>query len=629
MCGHGAIDHGTIHRMAADLWGVGDGYHDGRGQWHDAPYESRAALRRAFGADLAGAPADPLDDVVRVALVGSNTRAGFTGELVAEDGGTERVREDFNLGSLPPGYYTWKDRLVIVAPARCPTPEGRLWGWAVQLYALWSGRSTGIGDLGDLATFGAWATSTGADVLLISPLHAPAPSPSQVDSPYYPSSRVFRNPLHLRAGPAIAPGSRIDRNAVWAVKRAALWAQWELVGGRRDTGFERYRAQQGQPLSDFATHCALVETLGEQHGPDWRRWPEAFRRPDAHGVASFRAEQAARHDLIGFFSWLQYRLDEQIAEAAQQIGLIADFAVGVDRSGADAWVWQDRYCLELSVGAPPDVFNAGGQDWGLPPYDPWKLRAGHYDALRSSLRSAFRHARGVRIDHVMGMFRLWLVEIGGAPTTGCYAYLPFAEYMAVVAVEAHRSAAFVVGEDLGTVEPYVRDELARRQILSYRVLQFEDGGADLPALALAAATTHDLPTLAGLWTGGDAEAQRRVGIAVSGESLAATQQSREALAKRCAVAIDASASTVIDEVHRTLGALDCLIVTATLDDALGVLERPNLPGTIDEWPNWRIPLPRPVEDLITDPGVNRTARLLREARPRLDQHAPVTSAKVR
>ena len=201
--------------------------------------------------------------------------------------------------------------------------------------------------------------------------------------------------------------------------------------------------------------------------------------------------------------------------------------------------------------------------------------------------------------------------------------------MAVVAVEAHRSAAFVVGEDLGTVEPYVRDELARRQILSYRVLQFEDAGAHLPALALAAATTHDLPTLAGLWTGEDAEAQSRAGIAVSGESLAASQQSREALAKLCRIAADASVSAVIDDVHRTLGALDCLIVTATLDDALGVLERPNLPGTIDEWPNWRIPLPLPVENLITDPGVNRTARLLREARPRLEQHAPVTSAKVR
>ena len=594
--------------MGADAWGVADGYMDGSGQWRLAPEHARSAIRAAYGADRPHAPGDPLDDAVRVVLHGERALAGADGDLTAEDGGVEAVHSNQDLGQLPVGIYHLARGLLLVAPPTCPTPSGHQWGWAVQVYALWSRRSGGIGDLRDLAAFGTWAASPaggGAGMVLCSPFHAPAPSRKQQPSPYFPSSRVFRNPLHLGVGPSVRPIRPLDRDAVWRVKRGALWAAWSAADHTRDPAFERFRAEQGDALVDFGTHCALVEHFeGSGRGSDWRAWPDAFRHPHSVDVRRF----ASGHpDLVGFFAWIQFRIDQQLAEAASAIGLITDLAVGVDRSGADAWIWQDRYCLDLSVGAPPDVFNAAGQDWGLPPYDPWRLRLARYDAFRRTVRAATRHARGIRIDHVMGLFRLWLIAAGERPTAGCYAYLPFHEYLAIVAIEAHRTGAFVVGEDLGTVEPYVRDELARRQILSYKLLPFEPGPVEaLPALALAASTTHDLPTLAGAWTGSDAETQRALGRPIDEDDVATF---RRELAARACVTEDVPTEVLIDGVHRQLAGSPCAIVTATLEDALGLSERPNVPGTIDEWPNWRIPLPLPLEEVVLDAGIGRTQAL--------------------
>ena len=611
----------SLATMGADLWGVSDGYVDSGNVWHETAPDVRNRVRASLGAD----DGNPLDDAVRVVRPGDP----LAGLLRLEDG-TELLVDGFAPPDLPDGYHTLvtpgdnKASLVLAPPPSCFFPEGvRTWGFAVQLYAMRSRASWGIGDLADLADLARWSTGRyAAGLTMVSPLHAAAPTLPQQPSPYFPSSRVFRNPIYLRIervpgygdvaediadladrARELNVGRRIDRDGVWLAKREALrriWAHWRLRG---DPAFDAYVVSHGRPLQRFATYCAIAEA----HGSDWRAWPSVWRDADGPAIAAVAAE---RSDRVRFHAWLQWLLDGQLRDAAQAGPIVTDLAVGVDRAGADAWIWQDRYCLDMAVGAPPDTFNTRGQDWGLPPYHPWRLRSGGYDAFIATVRSAFRHAAGVRIDHVMGLFRLWCIPEGCAPTDGCYVYLPFAEYLAIVAIESARAGAFVIGEDLGTVEPYVREELQSQRILSYRLLQFEDGpAAKLPALAVAAVTTHDLPTIAGLWTGADLAAQTTIALHPNVDATAST---RSILGARAGVSDDASVAAVVEGVHRDLATAACAIVTATLDDALGVVERPNMPGTIDEWPNWRIALPEPLELILSDPRVEAVAVTLRD-----------------
>jgi 4-alpha-glucanotransferase len=286
-----------------------------------------------------------------------------------------------------------------------------------------------------------------------------------------------------------------------------------------------------------------------------------------------------------------------------------DLPIGVDPDGADAWAWQDALATGASVGAPPDRYVRRGQDWGLPPFVPHRLRALAYQPFVETIRAALRHAGGLRIDHVMGLFRLFWIPAGAAPADGGYVRYPADDLLAIVALESHRAGAFVVGEDLGTVEVGVRERLADHGILSYRVMWFEDRPtAEYPELAMAAVTTHDLPTVAGLWTGADIFEQRALGLEPNEAALAATR-------KRLAAATGVGAEPTIDDVvaatHELLGAAPSLLVTATLDDALGVVERPNVPGTTSERPNWSLALPVPLEQLETTPLAARIARALR------------------
>jgi 4-alpha-glucanotransferase len=280
--------------------------------------------------------------------------------------------------------------------------------------------------------------------------------------------------------------------------------------------------------------------------------------------------------------------------------LVHDLAIGVDAGGADAWLWQDSFALGVRAGAPPDQFNTLGQDWGLPPFDPWRLRAAGYEPFIQTVRAGFRHAGGLRFDHVMGLFRLFWIPEGGDPADGTYVRYPWSDLLDILALESYRAGAYVVGEDLGTVEDFVRGELQQRDLLSYRLLWFEPEPPDRgtwPRQALAAITTHDLPTVAGLWSGADLAAQYAVGAAPNEKAIS---QIRSKVAGWLAAADDTPVADVIERAYRLLGRAPCAVVTATLEDALAVQERPNMPGTTDQWPNWCIALPEPLEAIESD-----------------------------
>ena len=323
-------------------------------------------------------------------------------------------------------------------------------------------------------------------------------------------------------------------------------------------------------------------------------------------MASFAADRA---DRVAFWAWVQFLVDDQLRRAEEPLALLTDLAVGVDPDGADAWCLQDLLAHGVRVGAPPDEYNRAGQDWGLPPFVPHALRRVAYEPLASLWRAAMGHGGGLRIDHVMGLFRLYWLPPGGGPTDGAYVRYPADDLLAVLAIESVRSGAVVVGEDLGTVEEGVRDRLHAAGLLSYRLVWFEETAPEhYPAQALGAVTTHDLPTIAGVWSGDDAADQRAAGVE---PDEAALGRLRNKLVALSGLDGDAPVEEVIVTVHQRLSAAPCALVAATLEDALALRRRPNLPGTTDERPNWSLGLPMPLEEVLDDPLVARVASALR------------------
>ena len=574
----------------ADAWGLAPGYHDIAGEWRTPTPETEAALLAAMGA----AGEEP--DVSAAPLV---VRAGHQApvpepELVTEDGAVVELD-----GRLPPelplGYHRLRDdrreRRLIVSPGSCRLPEQlRGFGFAVQLYSLYSAASAGIGDLADLRVLADWAgADLGAAFLLVNPLHAPLPGLPQEPSPYYPSSRRFLNPLYLRLDWLPDAERRrlnaeplVDRDRVHDLKLPALESRWEAVRGRVEKELREFRA--GRPgLREYAVFCALAEI----HGRPWREWPQELRHPASPAVARFARSQAAR---VHFHEWLQLVLDRQLQEAGgAPAGLVNDVAVGVNPDGADAWAWQDQLAAGVSVGAPPDPFNQEGQDWGLPPFDPWRLRAAGYEPFVQTLRAAFRHAAGIRVDHVMGLFRLYWIPAGGGPAAGAYVHYPAGDLLDILSLESVRAGAYVVGEDLGTVQDEVREELRGRCVLSYKLYWFERSDpARYPEQALAALTTHDLPTLAGVWSGRDPLPEVR-------ERLAGLPDARR---------------DVLLAAYAALAQAPCRLLAATLEDVTGMEERPNLPGTTGEHPNWSLRLPLALEQLMADSRPHAVAAIL-------------------
>jgi len=309
------------------------------------------------------------------------------------------------------------------------------------------------------------------------------------------------------------------------------------------------------------------------------------------------ARAAAEHaDRVGFHAWVQWCFDRQLADASASIMRIADMPVGVDPGGFDAWDWQAQLAMDVSIGAPPDRFNAAGQDWGLPPFVPHRLRKAAYRPFIETIHAQLRHAGGLRIDHVLGLFRLWWVPAGMDPSRGAYVRSQTDELLEIVALESHRAGAVVIGEDLGTVSSGVRNELRLRRLLSTRLALFERvSPARYPAQSFAGVTTHDLPTVAGIWGGADLDGQRAVGLDPDPDALALL---RSRLARAAGIGTDASLADVVVPLHERIAASPPMLVAATLEDALRVEERPNIPGTVaPARQNWSLALPVPIEEL--------------------------------
>jgi len=534
--------------------------------------------------------------------------------------------------ALPPdfpfGYHTLLQRdsgarPLVVAPQRCHAPPERDWGWSVQLYALRSRRSWGMGDLGDLRALGAWAARNGAGMLLVNPLHAVAPLTPQEPSPYYASSRVFRNPLYIDVEDVFGAGGdarvaslaaqarrlngarSIDRDRVLALKMAALERLWDVFVSRGNTrAFDAHVQREGELARLFAAHCVITE----QQRASWPRWPARLRAPARPAVRRIAAERRGR---VGFHLWLQWILDEQLARAARATPLVGDLAVGFAPDGFDAWCWQDVIARDAHIGAPPDEFAPSGQDWGLAPFHPARLRGVAYEPLATTLRRAMRHHAGIRIDHVMGLFRLWWIAIGSRRRRAYVRYRAN-EMLDVLALESERAGCFVIGEDLGTVEPGVRVEMRRRRALSYRVAWFESRPPErYPRLSVAALSTHDLPTVAGMWSGADARDQRRWRREVNAVGEA---RSRARLQRLADATPSADVETVVERAYAALGRAPSAVRIASLDDAALSARRPNLPGA-SRRDNWCVPLPRTLEQLRRDPAPQRIAAAFRAAVP--------------
>ncbi len=596
-----------------DEWGIDATWLDALDEEHEVAQTTIERLR-----EVIGTPPPDLEERAPIVARPGDALEVDEAEVVCEDGEVRSIDGELP-ADFPLGYH-WltspdgRRRRLIVSPGRCWLPEGyRAWGWAVQLYATRSRSSWGIGDLGDLHAVRQMAADQGAGFLLINPLHAVAPTAGQEASPYLPATRRFRNPIYLRVdevpgadrvdleqdvGRALSDGPLIDRDAIWARKREVLMRIFFAHGGGE--AFVRWREEQGQTLQDWATWAAIAE----EHGGDWHTWPEELRRPEGPAVAAYVERHGA---VVAFHAWLQWALELQFTAATDGMTVIQDLPIGVAGGGADAWTWQEVLAEGVSVGAPPDAFNSKGQDWGSPPLVPWRLRDADYEPFVQSIRTTIAGAGGLRIDHVMGLFRLWWVPSDGSAADGAYVRYPAEDLLNIVALESSRAQALVVGEDLGTVEDGVREAMAEHGVLSYRLLWFEDDDpAEWPAASMAAVTTHDLPTVAGLWTGADVAEQREQGTGTEEE----LERGRTSLlAHLPGLNEDSAADEAVERAHELLARAPSTLLAATLDDAVGEVRRPNMPGA-DERPNWSLPLPVLVEDLAAHPLLQRVARTL-------------------
>jgi 4-alpha-glucanotransferase len=550
---------------------------------------------------------------------------------------------------------------LIVAPAWLGMParlgQRKVWGLSTQLYSVRSARSWGVGDLTDLSELAAWAAAEhGAGFVLVNPLHAAEPVPPMQPSPYLPATRRFANPLYLRveripeyaylppatqeqvhklAEGARQTGERVERDSSWTAKRAALQLVYAagLTPGRA-ISYRAFCRREGAAVDDFAVWCALSAA----HGADWHDWPEQLRHPRSPAVAEFAAANAAPVD---FYRWLQWLLDEQLSDAqstarrtGMELGIVHDLAVGVSPVGADSWAWQDEMARHITVGAPPDPYAQTGQDWLQPPWRPDRLAELGYAPFRDLIRSALRHSAGLRVDHIIGLFRLWWIPQGAAPSAGTYVRYDHDAFVGILMLEAERAGAVVIGEDLGTVEPWVRAYLRERGVLGTSILWFEfdwdgAGGPLEPErwreYCLASVTTHDLPPTAGYLVGDHVRLRHELGLLTRSltEELAADQSEQVAwlgLLRARGLLSDGGGGGGEEEtviaLHRALNSTPSRMRCLALTDAVGERRTQNQPGTLDEYPNWRVPLGGPdgqsllLEDVFSSARAARLAETL-------------------
>lgn len=588
-------------------------------------------------------------------------------DAVTDDGATFGVRqiEDFTepryidgnlLGQasfavpegMPLGYHKLKARVehngkvaqaqatLIVTPTRLDVSDklaGRAWGMMAQLYSTRSRESWGIGDTADLAEMGSLFGDQGADFLLVNPLHAAEPVEPMTPSPYLPVTRRFFNPIYIRpedirevaymSGPQRSlvtwaaenvkkmslENHIIDRDSAWKAKREAL--EVIFAAGRshmRQRDFERFREMEGEGLEDFALWCALVEKYGNN-------LPQHLQNVDSPYVAR---ERRALQERIDFWAWLQWVMDEQLKRAQEEarmagmrIGISHDLAVGVHPCGADVWMLPDAFAQGIGVGAPPDMYNQQGQNWSQPPWRPDTLEEMDYAPLRDMARTVMRHAGLLRVDHIMGLFRLWWIPDGMSPVEGTYVRYNHEAMVGVLLLEAHLAGVVVVGEDLGTVEPWVREYLSERGIFGTSVFWFEKDHAGWPKQpddyrtdVLVSVDTHDLPPAAGYIAGEHVDLRESLGLLVQPVEQMREEANEERrrveyrLREHSLIEKDASEREIVEALHRYVVRTRSPMIQVSLVNAVGERRAQNQPGTDQEYPNWRIPLADGTEQVV-------------------------------
>nr|WP_298117788.1 4-alpha-glucanotransferase [uncultured Pseudomonas sp.] len=551
---------------------------------------------------------------------------------------------------------------LAVAPPTCQsvaelTGRRYTWGLTAQLYSLRRPGDGGLGDSKALEILARSAAQQGADALAISPTHAMFAANRDIYSPYSPSSRLLFNVLY--AAPASILGeqavgvalkacalehewgrleglSLIDWPAVASARQAllrALYAQFGDSTPQLTEDFQRFRREGGEVLQQHCRFEALhAHMLANGHPGDWRNWPEQYRNPAHAAVQDFAVQRRSEVDYHAFCQWLigrcLARAQNTAYAAGMKIGLIADLAVGADGAGSQAWARQDEFLHTLNIGAPPDILNRSGQDWGLSAFSPEGLQRNGYRAFIEMLQANLAHAGGLRIDHIMGLKRLWVFPRGSDSRAGAYLNYPFTELLRLICLESWRSRALIVGEDLGTVPEGLREDLAQRHILGMRVLQFEqrDGRfiapEDWPDDALATTTTHDLPSMCGWLSGRDIQWRQAAGHE-SGEQSRIDRQQRERDKAALHEALCASGQLPGGEHDPRLQLDACIgfiastpapLVLLPLEDALGQEEQANLPGPGDKHPNWRRRWALPVDSMLDTPAAARRLKRLRQTR---------------
>lgn len=566
---------------------------------------------------------------------------------------------------------------LIVAPEQTYLPDclaagQRLWGFNLPLYALKSAHNWGIGDFRDLRAVLDWAASLGAAFVGVNPLHAPPAVPEADPSPYAPTSRLFYNFLYLdlegvpelelspearnlmasrefqETRAALRQGPMVPYDRVFHLKRQVLKLLFqafqehhglpEAPGTPRGEEFADFLKEKGESLQRFGAFCALTEQFQER---DWRRWPKEYQYPGSAALAEVAREQRPEILLYQYGQWLATSQVREVAETARRQGLpftlYQDLALGADGGGFDAWAYPDLYAREVAIGAPPDAFSPKGQNWGIPPIIPQALRESGYQLFIDTIRANGPERGMLRLDHVMGLFRLLWIPAGSEPAAGTYVHYPARELLAILALESVRRRLLIIGEDLGTVSPRVRRELGRRGVFSYRVFYFEREAEgrflapeDYPAQAVAAVTTHDLPTLAGFWQGRDLAFKRAANLYPE-ERLAEEDADQrrwdrlklvEALKSRSLLVgaeppVDPAAPCppeVREGVLEYLAQSPAALLEVRLEEVFGLTEQQNFPGTLEEHPNWRCRLSPAIEEMAWDPEPVKVAERLNKHR---------------
>ncbi len=662
----------SLHALA-EAGGLALRWKDVHGQWHDVGDDTVRLVLASLGLPAANASdvADSLRSLQHPARLPPLVTGDAGGtvvlpvpagpyELQLESGATVSGFADGDHGAtvrLPPepGYHRLRladsEVVVAAAPARCwsvhdATP-GRPWGLAAQLYSLRRPGDGGLGDFGGLVDFVRNAASHGAAAVAISPVHAQFTATPDRFSPYSPSSRTLLNVLHAKLDLTGAEAARlesielVDWPAATALRMRHLADHFTAAesGGAVWDEFQRFRDREGLALEGHARFEALHAAMMAKGGPwHWRDWPDGLDQAGSDAVTRFaqaNAREVTRHAFYQFIADRSLGAAQSAArQAGMPIGLIADLAVGVDSGGSQCWARPDQTLLGLNVGAPPDLLNTQGQSWGLAAFSPRGLQLHGFGVFIDMLRATMRHAGGVRIDHAMGLARLWVLPDGASAADGVYLHFPVDDMLRLIRLESHRHQAIVLGEDLGTLPEGFQRRISDAGMLGMRVLWFEraqDLGFTAPSTwdrgAVAMTSTHDLATVAGWWSGHDTAWRKRTGQ-IDAEGVAREEGERQRDRGMLWSAMQASGAAhgappppdqpdgAVDAALRHVGGAACDLAIIPIEDVLGLQEQPNLPGTLDEHPNWRRRTPSIAATLLDDPAVSARLRDLDAIRKR-------------